>query len=123
MRRWSDAAIGAALLALAGGAVPASGQDEDDRYGGLPPGEGRETVYAICSGCHSVELVKQQGMSRKRWDKTLVWMVEQQGMPELDAETRGLVLDYLANAFDEDGREGPGPGPFNRPQPLQPQQP
>jgi len=45
-------------------------------------------------------LVTQQGMSRDRWDETLEWMVEEQGMSEIeDAATRNLILDYLATHF------------------------
>lgn len=118
MRRLASA-IGAAMLAVAGAAAPAPAQE--DGGGGLPPGDGRETVYAICSGCHSVRLVAQQGMSRERWDETLVWMVEKQGMPKLDPETREVVLDYLSAHLGVD-RERPGaPSPFNRPAPLAPQ--
>ena len=116
--------VAVAALALAsmlgGGALsPAVAQDEG-AGGGLPEGEGRDTVSAICSGCHSLRLVKQQGMSRKRWDHLLDWMVEKQGMPELDPETRDTVLDYLAENFSETTRGEGGISPFNQPQPLMP---
>jgi cytochrome c len=58
-------------------------------------------VYYACSTCHSINLVKQQGLSRKRWDKTLNWMVEEQGMYELGPNEREIVLDYLAAHFGE----------------------
>ena len=67
---------------------------------GLPPGPGREEVFYSCNSCHSLMLVTQQGMSRDRWDETLEWMVEEQGMAEFeDIETRDLVLDYLSTHF------------------------
>lgn len=45
-------------------------------------------------------IVTQQGMRRKRWDETLEWMVEEQGMAEIeDAARRDLILDYLATHF------------------------
>ena len=37
-----------------------------------------------------------QRLPRKRWDHLLDWMVEKQGMAELSAEERALILDYLA---------------------------
>lgn len=70
----------------------------------LPAGEGREVVEGICSGCHSIRLVTQQRLSRERWDGLLDWMVAEQGMAELDAETRESVLDYLGSHL------GPGAG-------------
>lgn len=67
---------------------------------GLPPGPGREEVFYTCNACHSLMIVTQQGMSRQRWDETLVWMVEDQGMAEIkDAATRELILDYLTTHF------------------------
>lgn len=75
------------------------GKREERDWEGLPPGPGREEVYHICSACHSLRLVTQQGLSRERWDKTLRWMVEEQGMDELDVAERERVLDYLAEHF------------------------
>ena len=67
---------------------------------GLPPGPGREDVFFLCRACHSLMLVKQQGLSRARWDDTLTWMVEEQGMaPIEDAQRRKRVLDYLATHY------------------------
>ncbi len=80
------------LVVALGGGIWAAAADEWD---GLPDGAGREEVYGLCGACHSLMIVKQQGLSRESWGETLEWMVEEQGMPELDSETEGLVLDYL----------------------------
>ncbi len=62
----------------------------------LPDGEGRDEVEAYCSACHSLQIVVQQkGLTRDRWKDLLEWMVEEQGMSELDEEDYKLVLDYL----------------------------
>lgn len=67
---------------------------------GLPPGPGREEVFYTCNGCHSLMIVTQQGMNRSRWDETLDWMIEEQGMAEIaDQATRDLILDYLTTHF------------------------
>lgn len=68
-------------------------------YGGLPEGPGREMVFGLCQACHSLAIVKQQGLNRESWDETLVWMVEEQGMPLLDPKSRKLILDYLATHY------------------------
>jgi cytochrome c len=87
--------------------VPAAEQTksetgEVDEYDGLPEGLGREKVFYACQACHSLAIVKQQGLDRESWDETLVWMVEEQGMGPLDPEERKLVLDYLATHFGRD---------------------
>lgn len=97
---------GLALALLAGllGALPliSPALAQDAEWDNLPAGEHRELVYALCSGCHSAKLVAQQRLNRKRWDKLLDWMVEEQGMAELDPETEGQVLDYLSTVLGED---------------------
>ncbi len=65
-------------------------------FAGLPPGPGREDVYYTCSACHSIRLVTQQRLARDIWDETLDWMVEEQDMPEIEAQERATILDYLA---------------------------
>lgn len=91
------------LLACGGLTAPAAAQQSGESdYGGLPPGPGREAVYDSCQACHSLMIVVQQGLNRQRWDKTLTWMVDEQGMPELDEEIRDLILDYLAQHYGPD---------------------
>ncbi len=99
MTRWL---IGFAALAISAALFGASASDDD--FGGLPDGEGREEVFVICSGCHSIKLVVQQGLTRDSWQESLDWMVEEQGMPEMDAETHARVLNYLAENFGIDHR-------------------
>ncbi len=86
------------LAALLFGSVvmgPGSADAEDD-FGGLPPGPGQEETFYACGACHSVRLVIQQGLSRERWDETLVWMVQEQEMERLEPDERKLILDYLS---------------------------
>ncbi len=85
----------------------------------LPPGEGRELTYASCSGCHSMMLVRQQGLSREAWEDTLDWMVAEQGMPEPAPALREQILDYLAKVFSPERPyftpDPDGPGQVGRP--------
>lgn len=66
---------------------------------GLPKGEGREEVAALCSACHSLQIVKQQGLDADRWDGLMDWMTEKQGMPALDPEDRTRIVSYLAEHY------------------------
>lgn len=95
-------------LALAGLALLLAPPPSAQGQGPLPPGEGRTLVQALCSGCHSLRLVTQQGQSRERWDKTLDWMVEEQGMAEPGPRNREVILDYLAEHFGAEGGGGSG---------------
>jgi hypothetical protein len=87
------------VLALAGWGSAAA-QEED--FGGLPEAPGREEVFYACNACHSIRLVTQQRLSRKRWDELLDWMVEKQGMAALAADDRAVILDYLATYYAQD---------------------
>jgi cytochrome c len=78
-----------------------AGEDEED-YGGLPPGAGRETTFDACNACHSAMLVAQQRLARDIWDETLDWMVEEQGMDALEPEERKQILDYLSTHLSRD---------------------
>lgn len=96
------------LTALTWGLMPPGSllaQDTVDRdealLASLPEGPGKEETFYACHGCHSFRLVVQQGLSRKHWDETLDWMIEEQGMPELDDEERTLILDYLEVNYNE----------------------
>lgn len=70
--------------------------NDAQNFGGLPEGPGRDIVFYHCAICHSTRLVLQQRLSRGVWDETLDWMVEEQGMNELEPEIRKIVLDYLS---------------------------
>ena len=82
------------------------GAAEEDDWAGLPAGPGREEVYNLCQACHSLAIVKQQGLSRKAWNETLLWMIEEQGMPEVEDAEMALMLDYLATYFSIESRTG-----------------
>lgn len=77
----------------------------DDPFGpDWPAGAGREFTGHLCNACHSLAIVKQQGLSEKAWDELLDWMVEEQGMSELEPDDRALVVAYLAENFGIDSR-------------------
>jgi len=85
-------------LARPGSEEPAG----DPELGNLPPGEGAEDVFYMCTACHSLDIITQQRMTDARWAYTLTWMSEEQGMPELDPETHERILIYLQTHFTSD---------------------
>lgn len=86
---------GRGLLPSAGGGVAAQ-----DDFDGLPEAPGQEEVFYTCNACHSMRLVTQQRLPRRRWDQLLDWMVEKQGMAPLPPEERALILDYLSEQLN-----------------------
>lgn len=98
-------AEGAARLATAGEGT------EQSEYGGLFVATGVEETYYACTACHSEKIVAQQGLSRAHWDELFDWMVEEQGMSELEPDERQIILDYLATHYNEDRPNFPKRGP------------
>lgn len=84
----------AAILALP--STPPLHAETQLHESGLRVADGLDTVLANCTVCHSAKIIAQNHMSRERWDKTLNWMREQQGMQELAPNDRKIILDYLA---------------------------
>jgi len=89
---------------LAGFSGNALAQDDSP----LPPGPNRDLVLGTCTICHSAKLILQNRMTRERWDETITWMQETQGLWELDADSRGKILDYLATVRGVDGKTDKG---------------
>ncbi len=77
-------------------------EDDEDEYQGMPPGVGRDEVLGYCGSCHSMKLVTQQGLSRSTWVDVLEYMVDEQGMSEIDPQDELLVLDYLEEFYGPD---------------------
>lgn len=67
--------------------------------GDLPDTPGVEETFYLCSACHSLAIIKQQRLPPARWDYLWNWMVEEQGMPEQDPETKDAILAYLKRHF------------------------
>ena len=61
----------------------------------IPPGKNRELVLALCSSCHSLQLVGQNRMTRSAWDRTLQWMETKHKLRFYSPLLREQILDYL----------------------------
>lgn len=95
-------------MALVAGATAAWAQEVESPED-LPEGQGREETFYGCTACHGFALVRQQGMTRERWDDTIDYMTSRHNMPEFDAADRALILDYLAANFPPRQRGRPNP--------------
>lgn len=105
----------AAALLLLGAAATA--QEVIEEPSALPDGPHRDEVFYLCTACHSARLVRNQALSRERWDETLTWMTERHGMPELTGDDRRRILDYLAEALGPGSAAGAARRPFLTPPP------
>ena len=87
-----------AYLEAVGGATAANAPAAD--FGpDWPAGPGQAETGQQCNACHSLAIVKQQKLTRERWDQLLHWMVSEQGMPEPEPERRAVILEYLVTHF------------------------
>jgi len=106
----AKALVGAWLVVVAVDLmVPAPAHAQEESPEDLPEGKGREEAFYGCTACHGFAIIRQQGMSRERWDATIVDMQVRHNMPEPDAADRALMLDYLATAFPPRQRGRPNP--------------
>lgn len=88
-------------LGAAPGADDAADETPED-FGLLFVAPGVEDTFYICTACHSERIIAQQGFTRAHWDELIDTMVEEQGMEELPAEERTMILDYLAEHYNTD---------------------
>lgn len=70
--------------------------------GGLIDAPGAEDTFYMCSGCHSIALVKQQRLPDARWDYLWTWMIEEQGMADPGEELREVILGYLKEHYSSE---------------------
>lgn len=74
----------------------------------LPGGEGRESVEAICSSCHGMNLIERStGYSRDGWHFLTSTMIDLSDDPAMEAE----ILDYLAETFPPSDNRAATPAP------------
>ena len=71
-------------------------------YGVLVAAAGVAETFAYCDACHSVRLVAQQGLDREDWIEMLEWMLDEQGMAEIEEPDLSAVLDYLTTNYNID---------------------
>ena len=87
---------------LAGGAI-VSAQGVTN----LPPAPGVDIVRAACLGCHGVELILQQRLTRTGWEREVDKMIRW-GAPVMTDVDRALVVGYLTRRDRPDAAEWRG---------------
>lgn len=83
-------------------AAPVEVEEAEYEFGVLHDAPGVEATYYACTPCHSEMIVAQQGLTRKKWVEMFDWMVEEQGMSEIEDPELTEILDYLAAHYNED---------------------
>ena len=81
--------------------VPTLGHAQE---AGLPQGEDRELVEAVCTGCHQTnQITRSSGYTREGWQELTATMVDLSGSPE----ERDRIVDYLAAHFPPHEKRAP----------------
>lgn len=94
---------------LADAAAAAADSDPDYEFGVLVNAPGVETTFYACTACHSEMIVAQQGLTRAGWEEMFEWMVDEQGMDEIEEPELTEILDYLSAHYGEDRPNFPRP--------------
>jgi virginiamycin B lyase len=80
-------------------ALPTQGQNQSQGQIQLPEGNGRETVQAVCSQCHTLERILNAGNTLEGWRNTINMMVNDGA--QLPKDQVNAVVQYLAKNFPE----------------------
>jgi competence protein ComEA len=83
------------IFGLAAGTLAPAAQS--DSHPTLPPGEGRDVMIRVCSGCHSPDQAADQDLDAAGWKK-LVDEMASNGANGTEAEFEQIVK-YLAASF------------------------
>ena len=120
LRTLSDQPVALPVTAAKPSTEQAALPEQEENFGGLPAGAGREETYAICGACHSLQIVTQQGLNADRWDGLMDWMTEKQGMAELEKAERRRIVTYLARFYGPDRRARQSSDPMRPAMPSMP---
>lgn len=65
---------------------------------GLVDAEGLMTVVNNCTNCHSAKLLTQNRMNKERWEATIKWMQDTQGLWNL-GDNHEIIINYLVSNY------------------------
>jgi virginiamycin B lyase len=98
MLRLSMASVAVALSCVW---VPLAAQAQT---AGLPDGDGKELVEAVCIGCHETnQITRSSGYTRAGWQELIGTMIDLSGSPQ----EQGAIVDYLATHFPPNDHRAP----------------
>jgi len=91
------------LVAIVLAVVPISALAQG-KPSGLPEGEGKDRVEAICTACHQArEIVRSSGYTREGWKELTSTMIDLSGAPE----EQNRITQYLATHFPPNSKRAP----------------
>jgi virginiamycin B lyase len=100
MPRGSIAALAGAFLGML---VPVAAQAQS-QGSGLPDGDGKELVEAVCTECHQTsQITRSSGYTEDGWRELIGTMVDLSGSPD----DRDRITRYLAARFPPNDRRAP----------------
>jgi hypothetical protein len=70
--------------------------------GQLPDGPGKATYESVCSLCHPAGTTAGKQWTREQWDLKVIEMLQEE--PDVTADERKQIVDYLASVFKPGGR-------------------
>ncbi len=98
MSRLSNASLAGIALAVL---LPAQAQSQG---AGLPEGEGREVVEAVCTACHQTsQITRSSGYTAEHWRELAGTMIDLSG----DPAQQDAIISYLAAHFPPNDARAP----------------
>ena len=70
--------------------------------GQLPDGPGKATYESVCSLCHPAGTTAGKQWTREQWDLKVIEMLQEE--PDVTADERKQIVDYLTSVFKPGGR-------------------
>jgi len=70
--------------------------------GQLPDGPGKATFESVCSLCHTPSAPAGKQWTREQWELKVIEMLQEE--PDVTADERKQIVDYLTSVFKPGGR-------------------
>ena len=90
------------VTALAGSFQLAAQSTPPRAPGQLPDGPGKATFESVCSLCHSPSAPAGKQWTREQWELKVIEMLQEE--PEVTADERKQIVEYLTATFKPGGR-------------------
>ena len=84
------------------GVTKSDASSTESNIGKLFRAPGAQTTFRYCSACHSERIVTQQGLIKADWEELLEWMIDEQGMDQIEEPDYSSVIEYLSTHYGTD---------------------